>query len=194
MILYDKIGIILLAAGTSTRMGNINKLTMPFAGKPLIYHSAYALSTAHVGSLHLITGHQADDVSSALLPLAPHIIHNDHHHLGMGHSIATAVTALRPHYDHLMIALGDTPHITDTHVRKLAISHLANPAPRSAITRPLFGRDYGHPVIWGANYFNQLCALSGDKGAQHLINPQKSTIVFFEETQPAKDYDCADDF
>ena len=194
MSVCDPIGIILLGAGSSERFGARNKLTSPFQKKPLICHIAHALSAAKIGPIYVVTGHQSQSVLTALAPFQPHQIHNHNHKQGIAHSIAAGVLALRDDYDHLMIALGDTPHITQEHIRKLAQTHLASTRPQKMITRPLYAGIFGHPVIWGADHFEALSSLSGDKGGQHLITAANSVHVCFDEPLAARDYDHEADF
>lgn len=189
----DEIGIILLAAGNSQRFGPTNKLLSPFHGKPLICHVAQALATAQIGQIYAITGHQSDAIMHALSAIECQQIHNTHHHTGIASSIATGITALRDRYDHLMIALGDTPHILPEHIHRIAQYHLSCQTPRQMITRPRYGTQFGHPVIWGAVYFDKLSCLTGDVGGQHLITDVNSRIIDFDDQLPATDYDHKDD-
>ena len=62
----QKLDVVLLAAGLSTRMGARNKMLLPFGGKPLIRHVAERLIEADIGRVHAVTGFDGERVAEAL--------------------------------------------------------------------------------------------------------------------------------
>lgn len=199
-----RLAIIICAAGQSTRMGGQNKLLTPLAGAPLLRHSLQAFCAAKAAPLYLVTGHEADKVQSLAADVTKAMsfdiacLYNPDFAKGMGTSIACAVRQLSDHYDSVMIALGDTPHITAPIITKLIASHHRLAAHHSRITRPLYNGRPGHPVIWGRDYLAALSTLSGDKGGQSLMTKQALSLVPFDSDNslpnPADDYDIIADF
>ena len=51
---------VLLAAGESHRMGDIDKLTLPVGGQPLLRRTAETLSRCGLVELVVVVGHQQD--------------------------------------------------------------------------------------------------------------------------------------
>ena len=54
-----KNAIVLLAAGQSRRMGNTNKLLMPFNNEPLIRYSAKLYMSLPNSLVYVVLGHQS---------------------------------------------------------------------------------------------------------------------------------------
>ena len=82
---------------------------------------------------------------------------------GMGDSIAAAVSA-EPAHRGWLIALGDMPFIHPDTLERVARSVEDN-----AISVPLHGGKYGHPVAFGRAFGPALMALAGEKGAKRLF-------------------------
>ena len=60
------IGGVLLAAGASRRMGEVNKLLVEIDGQPMVRHAATAMLEGGIRDLVVVTGHQQDRVKEAL--------------------------------------------------------------------------------------------------------------------------------
>lgn len=65
----SRIGAILLAAGESRRMGDLNKLSLPVDGEPLLVRSARVLLASRVASVTVVLGHQARELRRLLAGL-----------------------------------------------------------------------------------------------------------------------------
>lgn len=192
----SKIGIIILAAGLSRRMKGTHKLVKNLSGKPLICHTIAPFIKTHSQDIFIVTGYQASAIKTALSDYNLNFIHNPDFETGMASAIKIATTQLRHSYDHLMISLGDMPFIEADDIQNLSHAHLARAPSPHIITRARFEGRTGHPVIWGAAYFDQLCMLEGDKGAQSLLETYQSNIHYHEMSSAAcvTDYDQQEDF
>lgn len=83
---------------------------------------------------------------------------------GMGDSIAAAVSAETDHRGWL-IALGDMPFIDANTLQQVVRS-----VEDDAISVPVHGGRYGHPVAFGRAFGPALMALVGEKGAKRLFH------------------------
>lgn len=83
---------------------------------------------------------------------------------GMGDSIAAAVSA-EPDHRGWLIALGDMPFI-DANTLKQIVRSVED----DAISVPVHGGRYGHPVAFGRAFGPALMALVGEKGAKRLFH------------------------
>lgn len=83
---------------------------------------------------------------------------------GMGDSIAAAVSA-EPDHRGWLIALGDMPFI-DANTLQLVVRSVED----DAISVPVHGGRYGHPVAFGRAFGPALMALVGEKGAKRLFH------------------------
>jgi molybdenum cofactor cytidylyltransferase len=82
---------------------------------------------------------------------------------GMGDSIAASVAAC-PQCSGWLIVLGDMPFILPSTVESV----LAGVAD-DAISVPVLGGEFGHPVGFGRSFGSGLMGLSGDRGAKPLF-------------------------
>jgi molybdenum cofactor cytidylyltransferase len=82
---------------------------------------------------------------------------------GMGDSIAAAVSA-EPAHRGWLIALGDMPFM-----RADTLERVSQSVEDDAISVPVHGGRYGHPVVFGRSFGPALMALAGEKGAKRLF-------------------------
>ena len=107
-------------------------------------------------------------------------------HLGMGHSLAAAITAAMG-FDGAFVALGDMPWVEASTLRSLR-RRLND---RSAIVRPSHNGTPGHPVGFGQDHFEALMNLSGDQGAKVVLdkNPQHIIAIDVADAGVIRDLD-----
>ncbi len=165
-----RVAAIIMGAGRSTRMGDANKLTEEFDGKPMIAHVADAALSSKADGIILVTGHQKDDVLKALAGRPMSYAHNPDFAEGLSTSIKTgikAATELDPPVDAALILLGDMPLISANLIDRLIAAH--DPDEDRYICIPTVGHKRGNPVLWDAAFFRELQDLNGDVGAKPLI-------------------------
>ena len=158
---------ILLAAGQSRRMGSINKLLAEIDGMSMIRHVAKTILTSKVGPLIVVTGHESEKICAALKGCDVTFVHNSDYADGLSSSLCAGIRALPREVDGALVCLGDMPHVTAAHINKLAAAF--DPVEGRAICVPTSNGKRGNPVIWGAQFFSGIAAVSGDVGARHLI-------------------------
>jgi len=165
-----RVAAIILAAGQSRRMGDINKLTAKINGKPMVAHVADAALSSKADEIILVTGHQEDRVLTALAgrPLT-HVL-NGNYPKGLSSSVRTGIKAaskITPPIDVAIILLGDMPYVDADIINQLISAH--NQEEDCFICVPTVEGKRGNPVLWDAVFFNDLQNLHGDVGAKHLI-------------------------
>ena len=165
---------ILLAAGKSTRMGS-NKLLTLVSGKPMIRHSAEALLASSAGPVLVVTGHERERVEEALKGLDVRFIDNAAYASGLASSLKAGIAALPKDADGAVVALGDMPLVAGRHVNRLIAAF--SPAERRTIIVPVHGGERGNPVLWGREYFAEMLALDGDRGAKSLMDKHEDHIT-----------------
>ncbi|OJT51656.1 nucleotidyltransferase family protein [Pseudomonas moraviensis] len=82
---------------------------------------------------------------------------------GMGDSIAAGVAAC-PDADGWLIVLGDMPFILLSSIERVLAAMSDD-----AVSVPVLGGEFGHPVGFGRSFGGQLQALTGDRGARPLF-------------------------
>lgn len=171
----DDIAAVLLAAGQSRRMGPENKLLIEIHGKPMIQHAAAAVREAGIGSLIVVTGHEAERVEQALSEYDATYIKNPDFADGLSSSLARGLTVVPKNAGAVLVCLGDMPRVTATHIQKLIAAW--NPDVGREICVPTFKGKRGNPVLWSRRFIPEMKALAGDVGARHLIG-EHADVVF----------------
>lgn len=162
-----RLAAVVLAAGRSQRMGTGNKLLMGIGGKSMIARVVAQVEATGITSCIVVTGHEADAVQTALKGAAVTFAHNPDHASGLSSSLRAGLKALPPDIDGALICLGDMPDVRTPHLRKLVSAF--DPDEGRAICVPTHGGKRGNPVLFGAQFFEEMMAVSGDTGAKHLI-------------------------
>lgn len=178
IILAPRICIAVLAAGESSRFGT-PKLAATWRGQPLLQHALRAAATAFPDDVYLVTGKNAELISAASEGLANVELFNPHFANGIGSSIACAADACHETTDALVIALADQPMISATHLQSLVTKWAGN---HKRIVATEFSGVLGPPVLFGSDFFEDLCQLRDDRGAKAILNANSQSVdaVCFE--------------
>ncbi|HWY62400.1 MAG TPA: NTP transferase domain-containing protein [Rhizomicrobium sp.] len=185
------IGGVVLAAGLSSRMGS-NKMITPLKGKPLVRHAVEAALTAGLDPVIIVTGHEASSVEKALTGLDVSFIHNDQYADGLSGSLRRGVAALPEDCDGALVLLGDMPAIGAGLIARTIAAF--DPASRAICVATARGQ-YGHPVLWGRQFFPEIAMLTGDSGARALLNRHAAQVCEIEagDDAPLTDIDTRAD-
>ena len=167
---------IILAAGTSSRMGRPKQL-LSYEGKSLIRRAAEAALASHARQTIVVTGAARNDVEAELAGLTVRVQHNPEYAQGMSTSLRTGFLAVRPEVDAIVVMLADQPFI-DEAVINLLIELYERTG--GTIVRPRYGGVPGNPVLWDRSLFEELLNQSGDQGGRALLQKHKDSIVWLE--------------
>ena len=183
-------GAIVLAAGLARRMGR-QKLLLDLRGKPVVRWSVEAI-LSHIGDVVIVTGHEEAGVRGALAGLPLRFAQNPRPEDGQGSSIAVGVGALSASTGAVLIALGDQPRLPAPVVPALLEAFARGGA---AIVTPIYHGGQGTPVLFGAEVFPELRALTGDGGARSVVraHPDRVREVVFDLPVP-DDVDTPEDY
>ena len=188
---------ILLAAGTSSRMGKVNKLLLSWNGAPMIRHVAGQLLEAPIDEIIAVLGHEPEKIKEALEGLSVRFAINVDFASGMTSSIKAGVSALYPKSEAFLVCLGDMPLLTSTQYAGLIHffeeKKKAHPAP---IVRPVDRSRKGHPVLFDTRYVPAILDCQEREGCKevirqhqdHLYKFQTGEQAFFRDVDEKKDY------
>ena len=173
---------VLLAAGSSRRMGTESKLLAKVGGKPVIRHGAETLLAAGIAPLVVVLGADHAGVREALSGLEVRFVYNSDHGRGMASSLVAGVGSLDPGVDTLVLALGDMPGVRPATVSMLLRAFRES---RCNIAVPVYQGVRGHPVVFklGA-YRAELLRLRGDSGARSLLDAHAPDVLPVPVTDP----------
>lgn len=146
---------IILAAGLSRRMGAQNKLLLPIGDVPMIRHMVGVYRAATGGRVVVVTGHQANEIESALEGSGAETFFNADFEQGQPTSVACGLRAVNGS-DDILIGLGDQPNLTADDIHSLLAAHAA--ADSSRISIPAIDQRRGNPILVPANLRAKLLA------------------------------------
>ncbi len=169
-----RIAALVLAAGSSTRMGS-NKLLADLNGSAMIAQTVKRIAASSVDCMTIVTGHQSEEIAAALVGIDANFVHNPYFADGLATSLRAGVAVLQNSYDAILVCLGDMPLIDPRDIDRMIAAF--NPAEHRSIVVPVHGHSYGNPVLWGAEHFSALLACEGDRGARSLLEKHKDDVI-----------------
>ena len=157
------IATLLLAAGSSSRMGGRDKLLEPIEGVPLL--EVLARRAISVGPV-FVTLPPGDHARRFALPQAAQPVEVADADLGMAHSIRAGIDALPDASIGVMILPADMPDISADDLAAIKARALET---RARIVRATTENgEPGHPIYFAASEFPRFDTLTGDVGAFSL--------------------------
>ena len=160
------LGILVLAAGRSTRFGSDKRLAELPGGRRVIdtlLDNVRASGLPFTVCLGMNDHHIADQLRAK----STHCIQCGRAGEGMGGTLAEASSHI-PGWDGVLIALADMPWIApDTYLQ------VAAQLSAQRICVPTREGRRGHPVGFGSDFFSELQSLEGDTGARQLVGDSR---------------------
>jgi molybdenum cofactor cytidylyltransferase len=169
-----RIAALVLAAGSSRRMGRDNKLLQPIAGRAIVARVVDAVLGSAVTSVIVVLGHEADRVRAALGPRPVTFVENPTYTEGLATSLKAGLEAVAPGIDGVLICLGDMPAVGSAEIDTLIAAF--NPTEGRAICVPTYDGKRGNPVLWAAKFIPEMKTVAGDVGAKHLIGEHEDEL------------------
>ena len=184
-----KVIALILAAGSSTRMGAKNKLLANVIGKPMVTHVVDAIGQSMVNSVVVVTGYEREQIENVLSQRNISFVHNENFKAGLSESLKVGLKEIPNDVDGVLICLGDMPLLTSTIIDKLIKAF--DPIEGRSICVPINGRKRGNPVLWDKSYLTEMTEIVGDVGAKKLLEKYSDHVfeVSFEEDNVLIDVD-----
>lgn len=188
------IGLILLAAGGSSRMGRPKQL-LAYEGSTLLRRatdaaiaSGYAPIVVVVGAAADLAARELDGITTALLEMNPDW------EGGMGTSIRAGLRRLlreRPDIAAVLIMLCDQPHVDAAHLRRLRDVHRAT---AKRVVASEYGGTVGPPCLFAAEFFDELLQIGDAEGAKRLIISAGNDLAKVSLPAATVDIDTPEDY
>jgi molybdenum cofactor cytidylyltransferase len=186
-----KTGIILLAAGSSSRLGRPKQL-IEFQGKKLIQKAIDEAQKSKADTLVVVLGWNPDLIKSGFdSDKIPYVI-NENWLEGMATSMQAGLRFLleKEQPDQVILMLVDQPFV-DTSILNQLISLKGKSG--KGIVACSYSDTLGVPVIFDQKYFEELLKLKGSDGAKKVILRNKADVFEIDFPLGAVDLDTEED-
>lgn len=176
---------IILAAGASRRLGRPKQL-LPY-GTGVLLDAVLATARACAFSQTVLAlGGAAEEVQRTVDTSGCEVVLNPDFGEGCASSIATALAAVDPATDAVVLLLGDQPGVRAASVRAVLDALLqarsgaaatGSPATSAGIAVCRYDDGVGHPMAFARRLIPALAALHGDKAVWKLLEQRADDVV-----------------
>ena len=189
-MMTEKTGILILAAGNSSRLGQPKQL-LEFNGNTLLNHTlGQALKVS--SSTIVVTGSKKIEIERELHP--SRTCYNPKWEKGMGSSLNFGLQQLLstfPDINNCIISVCDQPFINASIFRQLIEKQKFTDR---GIVASAYSDTLGIPVLFAKKYFGELLKLSGNEGAKKLLLEFKEDVAEINFEEGATDIDTIADY
>jgi molybdenum cofactor cytidylyltransferase len=165
----DRVGAVagvVLAAGTSTRMGQ-NKLFMELEGETLVRRVVGRASKAGFDPLIVVLGHEADLVQQALEGLSYRPVLNPEYARGVNSSLRAGIQAVSETAARAaVVVLADMPFVTTAMIETLIEKYRRSEAP---LVISEYDGVNAPPMLYDRSLFGELAASEGQGCGKHVV-------------------------
>ena len=186
------ISAIVLAAGRSRRMG-AQKLLLPLGGQPVIARIVDELLGGPVDEVIVVIGQDGQRIRQVLAGRRVHPVVNPDTEGDMLSSVRCGLRAMPRQCHAALVVLGDQPEISRAVVAELVRALRAG---SRGIVVPTFQGRRGHPLLFSANYRNEILNHYDDVGLRGLLQAHANDVAEIEVSTPevVEDMDRAEDY
>lgn len=191
--MQKNIGIILLAAGASRRMGQPKQL-LAFQGETLIQRICRIALSTSCRPLVVVLGANATLIKGKLDTTGLEVVQNAAWQEGMGSSVKVGITKLlevAPGTKAVIFLLVDQPLVHADLLQQLIHAYEKTDRP---IIASAYNQTLGVPVLFDQAFFPQLQTIRADSGARFLIKQQIDQVEKIPFPAGALDIDRPEDW
>ena len=186
-------GIIILAAGSSSRFGNTKQLAY-FKGKTLLKHTTEEAAEAGAQPVLVVTGANADEISNEIKNEKVEIVFNKDWEQGMASGIVMGLRTaiiLNKDVEKVIITVCDQPFVSSSLFQQLF--QRQNESGKH-IVASAYANTIGTPALFTIKYFDALMGLTGDHGAKGMLKKYSDDLVTVDFPDGYIDIDTQQDY
>lgn len=199
MAALKSVSVVLLAAGESRRMGELNKLTLPVDGVPLLRRTAMMLCNygraegCGFTEVVVVTGHEQRAAVEQLSGLPVTVTHNANYTDGQMSSVTCGLQSLTREADGVMICLSDLALLE---LDDLRLIHQGFSDAQRPILVPTYQGERGNPIVLDSSQVSEILATGRNLGCRNLIErePERVTTLEMPNDHVLVDMDTPDNY
>jgi molybdenum cofactor cytidylyltransferase len=186
------IGIVILAAGASTRMGTPKQLLL-YQGRSFLRHTVEVAIASVCRPIVVVLGACAQQIQPEVSQLPVQVVENGQWTEGMSSSIRAGIKALSAagSMEAAVLALCDQPFISSQIVNQLVETY-------QTTGKPIIASEYtgtsGVPALFSQTFFSELTALKGSEGAKQVMKKYAHQVFGIPFPKGAIDVDTPKDY
>jgi molybdenum cofactor cytidylyltransferase len=185
------ISVLLLAAGSSTRLGHSKQL-LEINGEPLLLGATKIALQSKANRVLVVLGSQKEKHEAVLQDLPIEIYYNKDWEKGMGNSVKAGISQLMTkEINAVIIMVCDQPLISSSHLNNLIEKYLNT---KGSLVASSYADTIGVPALFDQSLFQDLLNLEDEQGAKKLINKFKDSLVSIDFPGGEIDLDTVDDY
>ena len=162
-----KIAAVVLAAGSSSRLGEAKQLVR-LGSERLLERAVRVAREAGCEPVVVVLGARAEEIQAECALGDAWVVRNEEWAEGMGSSVRFGIGALPADVEAAVVLACDQPAVTASHLRELIGRH-------AAVVASSYAGKRGVPACFAAEVFGGLRELRGDRGARELLQ-QAETV------------------
>ncbi|HWM24636.1 MAG TPA: nucleotidyltransferase family protein [Chthoniobacterales bacterium] len=187
------VGAVILAAGSSSRLGQPKQL-LSFQRESLLRRAVRSALEAGCACVTVVAGEARDRIEIELRGTPAVVVENAVWQRGLGTSVRRGLRhllSLRPEIDAVVLLACDQPFL-DASVIASLIAQRENSG--KAIVASSYAGTLGIPALFHRSCFEALLALPDDSGAKMLIESRSADVAQIDFEKGAVDIDTPGDF
>lgn len=187
------IGIVILAAGSSSRIGRPKQL-LEFEGMTLLNHAITEAANSNACSVIVVLGAYADLIANEINGDIVYVVKNKNWNEGMASSVRLGLDTLlkqTPSIDAVIFMVCDQPYISTSVLNDLISKHQQTGKP---VVTSNYGEAIGSPALFHKSFFSELMELKGDVGARKIIQEHSDEVATVLFTKGKIDIDTKENY
>jgi molybdenum cofactor cytidylyltransferase len=187
------IGVVILAAGQSSRLGKPKQL-LTLNGLTLLEKAASAALDLNSSPVLVVLGAYADDIKSNVQLQGVDIVVNEGWDEGMASSLRMGIEYMQQNHvnvDAILFLVCDQPYLHSALLKDLIALQKEKDLPIAASS---YGGKIGTPALFHQSTFSSLMLLKGDTGARKLLDERMNDVAVLHFEKGVYDIDTVEDY
>ncbi|HET9487875.1 MAG TPA: nucleotidyltransferase family protein [Chryseosolibacter sp.] len=186
-------GAIILAAGSSSRMGQPKQM-LDIHGEKLLVKTIQTVLHSGINAVTVVLGADEEAHRKLIRDLPVDVVYNEQWQAGMGSSLKTGLvhlTTKHPSLEAVIVLVCDQPLLTPQAIHNLFAKYQETKKP---VVASRYSEMPGVPALFNKKYFEKLAALPDDQGAKKIILQNPADVAEVDFPGGEVDLDTMEDY